>query len=388
MKPRAEVATMAPLARRLRRLGLLLLAGGLAAFVWAVGFSRGVDGLLEGLVIAVAGFLLPAVALLWVAYVLASASDDAAFELPLDDLRAKRGGQRLGRIPAYLVAVAAVALALVVREWLTPYMSSTMISPTFLLAITVSAWVGGMGPAVLATAASVPTLWYVFLRDLPRAAEGTRTGDLVGLALFATVALSIAGIASALRITQSRSARLRADMRAGAAALDESEVRFREAADEAPAMIWMSGPDGRRTFFNRAWLDSTGRTQAQEAGDGWIDGVHPQDLRNVTTAIDAALQHGEAFRAEYRLRGSDGDYRRVVDQGRPRIDRDGRFVGFIGAAVDLAGVAERRRTRRAQARREDGSRGDGSLGDASPVAASPGGASPGDARQFPANGGG
>ena len=346
-----DSTTMAPLARRLRVLGLLLLAGGLAAFVWAVGFSRGVDGLLEGLVVAVTGFLLPAVALLWVAWVLANASDDPAFELPLDDANGTRRTRRLGRVPSYLVAVAAVALALVVRNWLTPYMSTTMIAPTFLLAITVSAWVGGMGPAVLATAISVPTLWYVFLRDLSRLAEGTRTGDLLGLALFATVALSIAGIASALRITQARSARLRADIRAGAAALDESELRFREAADEAPAMIWMSGPDGQRNFFNRTWLDHAGRTLAQESGEGWTERVHSHDLPHAQTTIEDALKRRQSFRTEYRLRGGDGNYRRIVDRGRPRIDRDGRFFGFMGASLEVAGAGAPRRGAQAVERR-------------------------------------
>ena len=61
------------------------------------------------------------------------------------------------------------------------------------------------------------------------------------------------------------------------AALRESEERFRNLANTAPVMIVASGPDGRATFFNKTWLDFTGRTIEQELGDGWMENVHPED---------------------------------------------------------------------------------------------------------------
>jgi PAS domain S-box-containing protein len=332
------------LGRRLKRLGGVLLIGALAAFVWAVGFSRGVDGLLEGLVIAVAGFLVPAVALLWIGWVLADATQDRDFGMPAERARelAQGRGRLTSMLQSYLIAIAAVALATMIRSWLTPYMGDAMLSPTFLLAVTVSAWVGGMGPAVLATLVSIPVLWYVFLLPGGNGQLSGQTGMIVGLALFVTVALSIAGIASALRLTQSRSALLRADVRAREAALDESEARFREMADEAPAMIWMTDADGKCTYFNRTWLEFTGRRLEDELGEGWASGVHEQDARRRINTFRNAVQRREPMRTEYRLRRHDGTYRRVIDQAHPRIDRDGRFVGFIGACVDVQGPPEQR----------------------------------------------
>ena len=323
------------LGRRLNRAGAVLLVGALAAFVWAVGFSKGVDGLLEGLVLAVAGFLVPAVALLWIGWVLANASQEPESE-PAQEKATPPGRKRaLALLQAYLIALAAVALATVIRSWLTPYMSTLMLSPTFLLAVTVSAWVGGMGPAIFATAISVPVLWYGFLHPMSQVERVVGTGDVVGLALFATVALSIAGITSALRITQTRSAALHAGMRRSEAALMESETRFRDAADEAPAMIWMCDASGRSTYRNRAWLRYTGRPLEQELGEGWMEGIHPQDARHCQAALRKALELREELRLEYRLRRSDGSYHPLTDRGRPRFDRDGRFVGFIGACMEV-----------------------------------------------------
>ena len=67
-------------------------------------------------------------------------------------------------------------------------------------------------------------------------------------------------------------------------------------ADTAPVMIWVSGPDKRGTFFNKAWLDFTGRTMEQECGEGWISGVHPDDLDYCLSSCGASFNARRAFR--------------------------------------------------------------------------------------------
>ena len=118
-------------------------------------------------------------------------------------------------------------------------------------------------------------------------------------------------------------------------ALRESEARFRTVADVAPVMIWMSGPDKLCNFFNKGWLEFTGRTAAQEFGNGWVEGVHPEDLAPCLEVYGTAFDARKPFRMEYRLRRKDGEYRWVLDSGTPRFDATGEFVGYIGSCLDI-----------------------------------------------------
>lgn len=119
------------------------------------------------------------------------------------------------------------------------------------------------------------------------------------------------------------------------ALLRESEARFRIVADSAPVLIWMSGPDKRCTFFNKGWLEFTGRTLDQELGDGWTKGVHVEDLPHCLDVYQSAFDKREPFTIEYRLRRKDGDYRWLLDTGTPRFDTDGAFLGYIGSCIDI-----------------------------------------------------
>jgi PAS domain S-box-containing protein len=118
------------------------------------------------------------------------------------------------------------------------------------------------------------------------------------------------------------------------AALRENEERFRNMADTAPVMIWASGPDQLGTFFNKAWLDFTGRTMEQECGEGWISRVHPDDLDHCLSICGASFSARRPFQTEFRLRRADGQYRWILDTGVPRY-RHGEFIGFIGSGLDL-----------------------------------------------------
>jgi PAS domain S-box-containing protein len=122
--------------------------------------------------------------------------------------------------------------------------------------------------------------------------------------------------------------------------LKESEERFRLLSNSAPVMIWLAGTDKLCTDFNRTWLEFTGRTLQAELGNGWVEGVHPDDTELCFRIYTQAFDRREAFRMEYRLRRFDGQYRWVLDTGIPRFGPDGSFLGYIGSALDVTDLRQ------------------------------------------------
>jgi PAS domain S-box-containing protein len=117
-------------------------------------------------------------------------------------------------------------------------------------------------------------------------------------------------------------------------ALRESEASFRDLADTAPVMIWTTDERGLVTFVNAGWLRYTGTTLEEELGPSWSLGVHPDDAPRVISSWNEKLAAREPWELEYRLRGKDGGYRWIVDRGVPRYEA-GRFVGYVGTAIDI-----------------------------------------------------
>lgn len=120
-----------------------------------------------------------------------------------------------------------------------------------------------------------------------------------------------------------------------AARLRESENRFELMANAAPVLMWMSGADRLCTYFNQGWLDFTGRKLKQELGNGWAEGVHPEDYQNCLQTYNLAFDAQKKFTMEYRLRHADGKYHWIIDSGVPRFMNDGTFAGYIGCCFDI-----------------------------------------------------
>ncbi len=124
-------------------------------------------------------------------------------------------------------------------------------------------------------------------------------------------------------------------LRDSEAALRESELKYRSLADSGQLLIWTSDTDKLCDYFNKVWLDFTGRIFAQEYGNGWMEGVHPDDLQSCLDIYVSAFDKREAFSMEYRLRRHDGEYRWLQDDGCPRYSSNGDFIGYIGYCLDI-----------------------------------------------------
>ncbi|HKP97667.1 MAG TPA: PAS domain S-box protein [Fibrobacteria bacterium] len=127
---------------------------------------------------------------------------------------------------------------------------------------------------------------------------------------------------------------------AGIPESSESEARFRTMADCAPVLIWMAGVDAECVFFNRGWLEFTGRPLEAELGVGWAEGVHFEDFQNCMQAYLGSFSARKPFRMEYRMRRADGRFRWVLDTGVPRFETGGIFAGFIGSCIDITDIRE------------------------------------------------
>jgi formate hydrogenlyase transcriptional activator len=120
----------------------------------------------------------------------------------------------------------------------------------------------------------------------------------------------------------------------GNAALRSSEQRFQTIADQAPVMMWISGPDKRARWFNRQWLEFVGHSLEEEVHSGRTANVHPEDLAAAVETYETSFDGRRPFSSEYRLRRRDGEWRWVLDNGAPNF-ADGEFAGYVGTCLDI-----------------------------------------------------
>lgn len=129
---------------------------------------------------------------------------------------------------------------------------------------------------------------------------------------------------------------------------EESEKRFQTIADTAPVMIWMSDQEKAFTYFNKGWLEFTGRKLEEVLGEGCIHDVHPNDQDRVLQAYHAAFDERKPYTNEFRLHRRDGEYRFVSVKGVPYYSLLGEFLGYVGVCFDVHDqrANERRREER------------------------------------------
>jgi PAS domain S-box-containing protein len=114
-----------------------------------------------------------------------------------------------------------------------------------------------------------------------------------------------------------------------------SYEEYRLLVEKAPIMIWRASLTMECDYFNQMWLQFTGRSMEQEMGNGWAEGVHPDDFEKCLKIYTDHFGRKEIFEMEYRLRRFDGVYRWIFDRGTPYYDTDGNFIGYIGSCIDV-----------------------------------------------------
>lgn len=129
--------------------------------------------------------------------------------------------------------------------------------------------------------------------------------------------------------------RMKDNLRRFTMEIEKSKEQFREVADSAPVMIWMTDEYKQCNFVNKGWLKFTGRKKEEELGYGWIEGMHPDDYARCTEVFEDAFLQRREYSLEYRFRREDGEYRWVRETGIPRYSAEAKFEGFIGSCIDI-----------------------------------------------------
>jgi PAS domain S-box-containing protein len=220
----------------------------------------------------------------------------------------------------------------VANPWMLVAQFSLLLLVVFVTDATITAWRRGDRRQALVVGGSI------VLFVVGASAEAVViTWGIVSMPL--TASLFYQGIVAAMAYELSydvlRAAQITRRLQASETLLRESEERFRIVADSAPVLIWMSGLDKLCTFFNKPWLQFTGRTMEQEMGNGWADGVHPDDFQSCLKTYVTAFDAREPFVMQYRLRRHDSEYRWISDSGVPRYDAQKNFAGYIGSCMDV-----------------------------------------------------
>jgi len=236
---------------------------------------------------------------------------------------------------------------------LADYLTGDKLSldPFYCVPVLLVVWFGNRNLAIgMAVLCAFAWWWADLAAGHTYSSEWLRIWDTIVRLMFFTLVI----LAGVIFKQQQHSLRARLDLlerlQRSEAESRETEARFRTMADTAPVMMWMSGTDTRCNFFNKPWLEFTGRTMEQELGYGWSEGVHSEDLQSCLETYASSFNAHRQFAMEYRLRRADGEYRWVLDNGVPRYSPRREFVGYIGSCID---ITERRQAELEAARQRN-----------------------------------
>src|SRR5215468_11114265 len=226
------------------------------------------------------------------------------------------------------------------NTWMLVAQFSLLLLAIFVVDATITVWRRGDRRQALVVGGSV-----VLLVVLGSAQAVAMMWGIVSTPLTVSLfyLIFVAAMAYELSYDLIRAAQVSRQLQASEATLRESEQRFRIVADAAPVLIWMAAVDKLCTFFNKRWLEFTGRSLEQEMGNGWAEGVHREDLQKCLKTYTEAFDARKPFVMQYQLKRNDGEYRWISDHGVPRYDADGAFAGYIGSCVDITDLLAQQR---------------------------------------------
>ncbi|HEY2893877.1 MAG TPA: PAS domain S-box protein, partial [Pirellulales bacterium] len=245
----------------------------------------------------------------------------------------------------YLVAIVAPACIVLLRFLLLDSLLGHKYPVLlFLVAVIVSAWIGGLKPGLLATAISAITLNFFYLP--PEGLESNSSSELTRVFMFLIVSLVVSSCFELMNRAQRGKDAL-------IAALRVSEDSFRLLSTQAPVGIFQTDSVGNSVYVNECWCDLAGMSPAEANGRGWVKALDPRDRQRVTQLWDESARSGTSFSAEYRFTTPAGKVSWLQGSARPIQDADGQILGYLGTVTDITARNEFEQSLRDADRRKD-----------------------------------
>ncbi|MBD0262197.1 MAG: PAS domain S-box protein, partial [Tolypothrix sp. Co-bin9] len=233
---------------------------------------------------------------------------------------------RRSQLVRYGIAGLSIVLATVLMLLLDPLLAMTQ-SPFLLFfgAVMVSAWYGGLGPGLLATALSGLISTYLFVPPLYSLSLNLVSGSRLSLFLLEGVLISV--LSGALRVAKQRVER-------ALFKLQSSEERYRRLVDTANEGIWVLSPEGRTDYVNQQMVKMLGYSSQE---------VHDRSIFNFIDEIDRleaqhTLEQGaQSIPAQYdwRFRRKDGTQLWAIVSTSPVFNEAGQFLGVLAMVMDI-----------------------------------------------------
>ena len=132
------------------------------------------------------------------------------------------------------------------------------------------------------------------------------------------------------------------ERKANEAKIIKSQEFYLSLFEQVPLLMWQASPNGQINYVNQSWLDFTGKTKEEEFGFNWITGIHPEDRLKYEAEYLKALRSKVPFELAYRFKCFDGNYRWIINKGRPFNDLEGNYAGYIGTCFDVTSERESR----------------------------------------------
>ncbi|WP_051676071.1 PAS domain S-box protein [Polaromonas glacialis] len=122
------------------------------------------------------------------------------------------------------------------------------------------------------------------------------------------------------------------------AALVRQEALFRALAEQAPQMVWTASPDGRATYYNRAWFDLMGGTLTDWSGYQWLAVIHPEDVAGIKHTWAISRENRSQYAGIRRMKASDGSFHTMAYRASPVLDDHGKVAFWVGIDADITEI--------------------------------------------------